>query len=215
MRIPLNGMDIWVRLYDVPLRYVNETMAKLMGNYIGIFISYDTRNKNEVWEDFMRVRVKIDVRKPLKQYKMFIKRDGSTAKIRFMFERLPSFCFVCGIIGHFEKQCKVAYGLDSKGKEPIKGWGVNLRAPTRVKEAKQPGQWERDATGSQAAGHAVEEEETKELERARAGGGENVETVVRPETLAALKGKSHVQRNDFQEKNMGYVNPLYSSSNEL
>lgn len=34
-KIPLNGMDIWVRMYDVPIGYVNEAVAKLMGNYIG------------------------------------------------------------------------------------------------------------------------------------------------------------------------------------
>lgn len=122
-KIPLNGMDIWVRLYDVPIGYVNEAMAKLMGNYIGIYIQYDPKNANEVWKDYMRARVRFDVRQPLKKHKKFIKRDGSVAKITFKYERLPSFCFVCGIIGHSEKHCKKAYDLDREGQKPVRGWG--------------------------------------------------------------------------------------------
>lgn len=51
-------------LYDVPIGYVNEAVAKVMGNYIGIYIAYDTKNIKEVWKDYMRVRVEIDVRQP-------------------------------------------------------------------------------------------------------------------------------------------------------
>lgn len=86
-RILLNDMDIWVRLYDVPIGYINKSMAKLVGNYIGIFIAYDTKNIREIRKDYMRVRVKIDVRQPLKQHKMFIKRDGFISKLVFKFER--------------------------------------------------------------------------------------------------------------------------------
>lgn len=62
-------------------------MAKTLGNYIGQFMVYDSRNSVGVWKDFMRVCVKIDIRVPLKKHKLIIKRDGSTSKVVFQCER--------------------------------------------------------------------------------------------------------------------------------
>nr|GLL37811.1 uncharacterized protein LOC109174453 [Ipomoea trifida] len=78
---------------------------------------------------FYRVRVAIDISKPLKK-QMKLKRDnGSWAFVDFRFERLPTFCFLCGVIGHGDKYCpKNAHGYDPKAEKP---YGAFMRARTR------------------------------------------------------------------------------------
>ena len=38
-----------------------------MGNYIGEFLEYDASNNSSFWKNYMQVKVKIDVRLPLKR----------------------------------------------------------------------------------------------------------------------------------------------------
>lgn len=69
----------------------------------------------------------LDIDKPLKR-RMKIKREGGTwSWINFKYERLSTFCFVCGILGHSERDCGVVYA--NPGKEIEKAYGTWLRAP--------------------------------------------------------------------------------------
>nr|GMD41056.1 uncharacterized protein LOC109174453 [Ipomoea batatas] len=78
---------------------------------------------------FYRVRVGIDVAKPLKK-QMKMKRDnGSWVVIDFRYERLPTFCFLCSIIRHGKKYYhKVLRGADLRAEKPYGSW---LRAGLR------------------------------------------------------------------------------------
>nr|GMD27056.1 uncharacterized protein LOC109174453 [Ipomoea batatas] len=78
---------------------------------------------------FFRVRVAADVGKPLKT-KMKLKRDnGAWSFVEFRYERLPTFCFLCGILGHGEKFChKVFRGSGADTEKPYGPW---LRAGQR------------------------------------------------------------------------------------
>nr|GMD52683.1 uncharacterized protein LOC109174453 [Ipomoea batatas] len=78
---------------------------------------------------FYRVRVAIDVAKPLKKQMKLKKDNGSWAFIDFRYERLPTFCFRCGLIGHGDRFCpKIAQGYDPKAEKLYGAW---LRAGTR------------------------------------------------------------------------------------
>ena len=50
----------------------------------------------------MRIKVKIDVRLPLKMWKKISCKGGSGSIVSFKNERLPNFCFICGLLGHIE-----------------------------------------------------------------------------------------------------------------
>lgn len=56
----------------------------------------------------------MSVVKPLKR-NMKIKRDGGNwSWINFNYERLSTFCFVCGLLGHSERDCPVVYANPKK-----------------------------------------------------------------------------------------------------
>ena len=76
---------------------------------MGEFIYSNENNFNSIWRHYLRIRVRIDVKKPLKA-KMKIKLAGSEwGWIEFKYERLPLFCFVCGKIGHSERFCELVF----------------------------------------------------------------------------------------------------------
>ncbi|XP_074356284.1 uncharacterized protein LOC141695984 [Apium graveolens] len=46
--VPLNKVDIWVQVYDVPNGFVSESIFQSIANYIGSFVKSDTTNLNGV-----------------------------------------------------------------------------------------------------------------------------------------------------------------------
>lgn len=71
----------------------------------------------------------MNVEKPLKR-RMKIRREGAEGNwINFKYETLSTFCFVCGRIGHSERECNIVYA--SPDKVVARAYGAWLRAPTR------------------------------------------------------------------------------------
>nr|GMC60208.1 uncharacterized protein LOC109157277 [Ipomoea batatas] len=62
------------------------------------------------------------------------KDDGMWAFVEFRYERLPTFCFLCGVIGHGDRVCPgIIHGIDRKADKPFGAWlraGSRRAAPT-------------------------------------------------------------------------------------
>lgn len=63
----------------------------------------------EDYEDshFMRVRVRIDITKPLCRGRKIGPSDGKEGWVNFKYERLPNLCYWCGRLTHHDKECSV------------------------------------------------------------------------------------------------------------
>ncbi|KAJ8767776.1 hypothetical protein K2173_020716 [Erythroxylum novogranatense] len=129
-QIELVKLVLWVQLHNVPHGFVSEKVAGDVGKYIGEFIESDPRNYSPIWRDFMRIRVAIDIRKPLKR-KMLIKwTGGENVCLEFKYERLNTFCYFCGIVGHTDKFCRLLYDYPNFPKEKF-AYGTWLKANYR------------------------------------------------------------------------------------
>ena len=62
--------------------------------------------------------------KPLRRGGNVVNSDGDKFWVTFKYERLPNFCFLCGILGHDEKHCS---GFQGKA-EGHRQYGDWLRA---------------------------------------------------------------------------------------
>lgn len=67
VKVPLNEIEFWIQIYDLPSGFMLERVGKQLGNFFGTFVSYDPCNSSSIWREYMCIRIKIDVRRPLKR----------------------------------------------------------------------------------------------------------------------------------------------------
>lgn len=65
LSVPLWHLKMWVQIHDLPTWYMSEAVGKQLGDFIGEFLEYDQKNNTSIWQECMRIRVLIDVRKTL------------------------------------------------------------------------------------------------------------------------------------------------------
>ncbi|XP_074342621.1 uncharacterized protein LOC141680236 [Apium graveolens] len=103
--VEINKLDIWVQLHGMNARFMSQCVVTDVGNYIGKFIKNDTNNFIGVWREYLRVRVSIPIDIPIKRRMKLKKSEDNWCWVNFKYEAIPTFCFICGIIGHGEKFC--------------------------------------------------------------------------------------------------------------
>ena len=70
---------------------------------------------------FLRVKVEVDVSKPLCKGRKVALNDDTKIWVSFKYEKLPNFCYWCGMVSHVDRECDVwlsgkgSLGLDQQG----------------------------------------------------------------------------------------------------
>lgn len=142
-RVHLFHTLFWVQVYNLPIGFLSEKVLTNIGNYIGEFQASDPNNFMGVWRNYMRLRVSIDVRKPLKRRLRLKKEGGEWFWVEFKYERLNTFCFICGLLGHTKKLCPKLY--DRVDAELVRPYGPEMKAPTRRNAMSVGERWLRSA----------------------------------------------------------------------
>ncbi|CAJ2661731.1 unnamed protein product [Trifolium pratense] len=143
--IPLFHAVMWVQIHDLPMGLMKEKVGIGLANYIGSFVEYDKNNNTSFWRQFMRVRVKIDVRQPLKKDYKVKNKEGKWCTVNFKYEKLGVFCFVCGIMGHAENKCEVRYSMEQD--DDRREWSADLRAEPKRQGGRQSSRWLKEDKG--------------------------------------------------------------------
>lgn len=124
--VSLSFSPFWVRIHNLPFNCRSpediNTIASSMGTILEI------ENDELGLEKFCRVRVLVDVHKPLRRFQKIKNKNNNVVTIEFKYERLPFFCFMCGRMGHHEKDCQEA--TENEGEKEL-GWGLWLKATPR------------------------------------------------------------------------------------
>lgn len=130
LKVPLNEVSFWIQIHDLPTGYMSESVGRQLGNFFGMFLEYDPKNNTGIWRECMRIRIKVDIRKPLKRKKKIVRKNASEFIVSCKYERLGDFYFRCGMLSHTERFCQKKFQQSS---EMEKEWGGWLRAqPRRV-----------------------------------------------------------------------------------
>ena len=77
-----------------------------IGNSMGNFLMAGSRSWSSNQAKFMRIRVGIPLDKPLRHCGVIASPEGEIYQVYFRYERLPFFCFSCGIMRHDERHCQ-------------------------------------------------------------------------------------------------------------
>nr|XP_051220232.1 uncharacterized protein LOC127337946 [Lolium perenne] len=126
--IDLNNLDMWIQIHDLPVGY--QGTIKALSSKVGKFISLEAPSDDFVG-NFVRVRVTVDVRNPLKNH-VSLSRAGRREIFLVKYEKLPTWCSVCGMLGHTYKE-------HGDGIHPPSALVFrNLRASWSTKQGNQP-----------------------------------------------------------------------------
>ncbi|KAL5850007.1 hypothetical protein ACOSQ4_008020 [Xanthoceras sorbifolium] len=108
--------DFWIQIHNAPLICMTKNIGLMLGERIGKVKDIDVGASGDCFGKFLRVKVSIDVTKPLKRV-LRVKLDGSKAEkmLLLKYERMPEYCFCCGLIGHPFRECPG----ESKDHEPV------------------------------------------------------------------------------------------------
>lgn len=79
------------------------------------------------WGEFLRVHILFDLSKPLSSGKM-LKLPSTSIWVAFQYEKLPNFCFWCGLIRHGQEGCLKKRGSRSAGEGDVNQFGSWLKA---------------------------------------------------------------------------------------
>lgn len=124
----LTKAGFWVQIHKLPHKLSTPQMVETLGALFGQFIKADLTNFDRTMKAFVRIRVCIDITKPLRRRVKFKPPGGEGMSLDCKYERLLTFCFVCGRIGHAESFCPIQF--DSHVELP-KAYGPELRAAGR------------------------------------------------------------------------------------
>lgn len=77
IEVPLWHLNMWMQIFDLPMGFMSEEVGKQLGIFFGEFLEYDHKNNTSIWRKCMRIKVRLDVRKPLKRKKKILKRNDT------------------------------------------------------------------------------------------------------------------------------------------
>ncbi|TXG72599.1 hypothetical protein EZV62_001178 [Acer yangbiense] len=103
--IEFNRADFWIQIHDIPILCMNRRTARWLAEQIGEVVEILSESR-ECWGNFLRVKVRIDISKPLKRWlRLKLGASKEIIVVGLKYERLPEFCYACGRIGHGIKEC--------------------------------------------------------------------------------------------------------------
>ncbi|KAL5865350.1 hypothetical protein ACOSQ3_002864 [Xanthoceras sorbifolium] len=121
--------EFWVQVHNVPLVCMTRNVGLFLGKHIGQVKEIDVGASGDCLGKFLRIRVAIDILKPLKRV-LRVKLEGMMEEktLLLKYERLLEYCFCCGLLGHRFRECPgEEEGLEPRATDEF-GFGSWLRA---------------------------------------------------------------------------------------
>ncbi|PPS17617.1 hypothetical protein GOBAR_AA02958 [Gossypium barbadense] len=179
--------EFWVQIPDLPPGLMLEVMARQFGSFLSSFLDYDTKISLFAVKQFMRIKVHLDVRVPLKKIVLGASR---MVYARFQHEKLSMFCFLHGKLGHGESFCPLKVRIDSA--KILFGWNISLYVSVR-RGSSMVSRWLRETDGT------ISQRVDKEMSLMGNNFGDNV-TNIYPNRNQNLVGSTRYQ---LVEANVG------------
>ncbi|TXG57113.1 hypothetical protein EZV62_018426 [Acer yangbiense] len=218
-KLSFNKADFWVQIHDIPILCMNRRTAKWLAEQIGEVVEIPLESR-ECWGKFMRVKVRIDILKPLKRWlRLKLGKCDEITTVGLKYERLPEFCYACGKIGHGIKECfdeeARQYALEGS---PTR-FGSWLKAPVtervkprfgsigngsssdRVKSSENSHDTEGDGSVSLKSGFVINQQKT--VDNPVAAGWKKKEGK-QQETLPSVRGMGSPQIEDMSLDGPGH-----------
>ncbi|KAL0303362.1 UNVERIFIED_CONTAM: hypothetical protein Sradi_6204300 [Sesamum radiatum] len=107
---------------------MNRDFAKFIGNQLGWFKDVETDNSEKIWGSSLRIRVSLNITKPLKRVLRIRTEIRDDLLVSFTYEKFTNFCYFCGCLGHLSKYCELQLKEDFVDPGDATPFGPWLRA---------------------------------------------------------------------------------------
>ncbi|CAL1395210.1 unnamed protein product [Linum trigynum] len=109
-------VPLWLQFWEAPSRCLTSLIACCLGSALGSLLEAGMHIGSKIGGIFLRAWGRLDVSLPFPKSVQASHEDPSKGsfKSKVLYERLPIFCFCCGIIGHTSKRCHLAPEFISK-----------------------------------------------------------------------------------------------------
>jgi hypothetical protein len=115
--VVFDRLAIWARILALPPRMMNVDRGRIIAEPIGLVKKVESDALGRCWGGFMRVEVKVD--EPLmRAVTVFSSKLKTTESYDVQYERLPYYCFSCGLLGHSYLACANPADRDENGDLP-------------------------------------------------------------------------------------------------
>lgn len=112
-QMQFNKTPFWIRVYDVPIMGRKEAILKQIGARFGEVLEIDSSTIDGVAKS-IRMRIILDLSKPIKRGTKLQIGTAAPCWIPATYERLPSFCYWCGLLGHTSKDCDKLHDMEDE-----------------------------------------------------------------------------------------------------
>ncbi|KAL5773580.1 hypothetical protein ACOSQ2_013504 [Xanthoceras sorbifolium] len=97
-RMKFDRVAFWIQIQNVPLLCMTKDIGAYLGGLIGEVQDVDLDASGDCFGKFLRVRVFVDVNKPLKRLiRVDLAGSGEVTIMLLRYERLPDFCCRSGV----------------------------------------------------------------------------------------------------------------------
>lgn len=96
----LQTVNVWVQLRNMPVNHYTLESITAFGEFTGqvVEVAFDTTKPHN--KNYVRVRVRFDVSKPLRGSKIVNLPSGDTVTILYDYERVQKRCYTCQMLIH-------------------------------------------------------------------------------------------------------------------
>ena len=106
--ISFTHSPFWFQIWGFYFEHMSQEVGEEIGSKLGRFIEVDRRLWQSDQAKFMRVRVNLEIDKPLRRGAYITSSDGERLWLTFKYERLLTVCFICGKLEHDNKHCPMS-----------------------------------------------------------------------------------------------------------
>ncbi|TXG66785.1 hypothetical protein EZV62_008060 [Acer yangbiense] len=105
-RLPFDRVVFWIQIINAPLICMTKEMGEYIGSCVEELVDIDMGVTGECFGKYMRLRVAIDISKPLKRFLRLELKQVVESMLLIRYEKLIEYYFHCGVIGHSYQFCQ-------------------------------------------------------------------------------------------------------------
>ena len=103
--IEIKWVPFWIQIFNLPLKCRMKEVGWAIGSKLDEVLEVDVSESRVQWGRCLHVQVRIDVTKRLVCGKKITIEEREGRWVQFKYERLPNFCYRCGLLSHALKDC--------------------------------------------------------------------------------------------------------------